>query len=50
MNAAGLIIMLLSVGGATTFFVWCLYRVFTTPNETEHLHSTYDHTPDEDPR
>ncbi|MGF1450578.1 MAG: hypothetical protein ACFB21_00715 [Opitutales bacterium] len=47
MNFAGALILLLSVGGVSVFFGWCMYRVLTTPDETEHLHSTYDHTPDE---
>ena len=47
MNFSGWIILLGSVGSVTAFFGWCMYRVFTTPEETEHLHGTYDHPPDE---
>lgn len=47
MTTAGWIIMLVSVGGVYTFFGWCLYKVLCTPGETEHLHGTGEHTPDE---
>ena len=46
MNAAGWVVMILSVGGMTSFFVWCVYRVLSTPGSTEHLHSQRDIPPD----
>lgn len=47
MNFAGILIMLVSVGGVYAFFGWCLYKVLTTPGETEHMHGVGEHTPDE---
>lgn len=41
MTTAGWIIMLLSVGGVTALFVWCLYRVFTAPPSERHM-DTHD--------
>lgn len=39
MTAGGWIIMLISVGGVTTLFVACLYKVLTGGSgRTEHLH------------
>lgn len=35
MTTAGWIIMLLSVGGVTWLFVWCLYRVLTQTSEPQ---------------
>jgi hypothetical protein len=35
MTIAGWIIMLLSVGGVTVLFAWCLYRVLTAPPADE---------------
>ena len=47
MNTGGWIIMLLSVGTVSTLFTWCIYKVITTPGETEHLHGFEIETPDE---
>ena len=46
MNAGGWILMIVSVGGVITFFSWCLTKVLTTPQSTEHLHSQTEQTPD----
>lgn len=47
MTAAGWIVMLLSVGGATAFFAWTLTLTLTRPREdVEHMHSTRDEPPD----
>ena len=47
MTLFGWIIMLLSVGSVYAFFGWCLYKVLSTPGETEHLHGFEMETPDE---
>lgn len=46
MTPGGWIIMLLSVGGVVALFVWCVYKVLTTPEETEHLHGFETLPPD----
>ena len=38
--------MLLSVGTVVVLFAWCVYKVLTTPNETEKIHSLEFETPD----
>jgi len=48
MTTSGLIVMLLSVGTAATLFGWCIYKVLTTPRETEKVHGVELHTPDMD--
>ena len=45
MTAGGIIMMLLAVGGMTTFLLWCVYKVVATPGSTEHLHSQADIEP-----
>ncbi|MEX0324458.1 MAG: hypothetical protein AB3N33_00050 [Puniceicoccaceae bacterium] len=47
MNSGGWFIMILSVGTVSSLFVWCIYRVLTTPGETEKLHGFEMETPDE---
>jgi len=42
MTAGGWVMMILSVGAVTLFFAWCLYKVLTTPQSTEHIHSPSD--------
>jgi len=37
-----------SVGTVTALFVWCIYKVLTIPDETEHLHGFESPTPDLD--
>lgn len=47
MNAGGWLILILSVGTVTTLFVWCIWKVLSTPGETEHIHGFEIETPDE---
>jgi hypothetical protein len=42
MTTSGWIIMLLSVGGTTGFFVWCIARVLRPPGKTDKLHGVLD--------
>jgi hypothetical protein len=42
MTTSGWIIMLLSVGGTTGFFVWCIRRVLGPPGRTDKLHGVLD--------
>ena len=46
MTTAGLLVMLLSVGTVTLLFGWCIWKVLTTPNETERIHGVEFETPD----
>ena len=46
MTTSGLLVMLLSVGTVVILFAWCVYKVLTTPNETEKIHSLEFETPD----
>lgn len=48
MTTSGFIVMLISVGTVTVLFGWCIWKVLTTPNESEHLHAVDLHTPDMD--
>ena len=48
MTTSGLIVMLLSVSTVVSLFSWCIYKVLTTPNETEKVHGMEFHTPDMD--
>ncbi|MDI1312810.1 hypothetical protein [Prosthecobacter sp.] len=48
MTTSGLIVMLLSVGTVVSLFSWCIYKVLTTPRETEKVHGVELHTPDMD--
>ena len=47
MTTGGWIVLVTSVGTVTTLFAWCIYKVFTTPGETERLHGVEFETPDE---
>jgi hypothetical protein len=47
MNTGGWIIMFLSVGTVSVLFAWCIYKVLSTPGESEHLHGFEIETPDE---
>ena len=47
MTVGGWTIMLLSVGSVTGLFVWCIFKVLTTPGETERMHGVEFETPDE---
>ncbi len=46
MTTSGLLVMLLSVSTVVVLFAWCVYKVLTTPNETEKIHSLEFETPD----
>jgi heme/copper-type cytochrome/quinol oxidase subunit 2 len=47
MTTSGWIIMILSVGIVTVLFVWCIWKVLTTPGEEEKMHGFEFETPDE---
>jgi hypothetical protein len=42
MTWGGLLIMVLSVGGTTGFFAWCVLRILRTPDETRKMHGFLD--------
>jgi hypothetical protein len=46
MTTSGLLVMIFSVGTVTTLFSWCIWKVFTTPRETEKIHGVEFQTPD----
>ena len=47
MTIGGIIIMTLSVGLVTLLFVWCLYKVFSAPeNAPSKMHGFEQETPD----
>ncbi len=46
MTTSGLLVMLFSVSTVVVLFAWCVYKVLTTPNETEKIHSLEFETPD----
>lgn len=46
MTIGGWIIMTLSISFVTGLFIWCLYKVLSTPGETEHMHGFDMDTPD----
>ncbi|WP_169305280.1 hypothetical protein [Coraliomargarita akajimensis] len=46
MNTSGWMVMALSVGSVVTLFSWCIYKVLSIPEETEHLHGFEQETPD----
>lgn len=47
MTIGGWIILIISVSTVVTLFTWCVYKVLSTPGETEHLHGFEQETPDE---
>lgn len=47
MTIAGWIIMIISVGTVSSLCAWCIYKVLTLPDETEHVHGFEFETPDE---
>jgi len=47
MTLGGWIVMLLSVISVIVVFLWCLWKVLTTPDESEKLHGFSFETPDE---
>jgi hypothetical protein len=48
MTSSGWIILALSVGSVSLLFIWCIYKVLSTPHETEHIHGFEQATPDEE--
>ena len=46
MTAGGWFIMTVSVTGVTIFFARSLYLVLTKKSAPEHIHSTFEETPD----
>jgi len=49
MSLAGWIVMLVSVCSVVALFSWCVYKVLTIPEETEHVHGFEQDTPDLEP-
>jgi hypothetical protein len=47
MTAGGWISLLLSVGSVTALFIWCVWKVVTTPEESKEMHGFEFETPDE---
>lgn len=47
MTLGGWIVMLFSVISVTVVFLWCLWKVLTTPDESEKIHGFSFETPDE---
>lgn len=39
--------MVLSVSVVSTLFVWCIYKVLSTPEESKNMHGFEFETPDE---
>lgn len=49
LTTGGWTIMILSVGFVAGLLGWCVWKVVSTPGETEHLHTQADiETPDRD--
>ncbi len=46
MTLGGWIIMISSVGSVSILFVWCVFKVLTTPEDDEKLHGFEIETPD----
>ena len=47
MTTGGFVIMTISVSTVTLLFAWCIYKVISTPGETERMHGFEIETPDE---
>lgn len=47
MSTGGWIIMALSVGGVSTLFAWSIFKVLSTPGESNKVHGFEFETPDE---
>lgn len=47
MTLGGWINLILSVGSVTALFAWCVYKVLTTPAESDKMHGFEFETPDE---
>ncbi len=46
MTTAGWLIMTISVGSVSALLAWCIYKVISTPQETERIHGFEQETPD----
>lgn len=46
MTTAGWLIMTLSIGAVCALLSWCIYKIVTTPHETDHIHGFEQETPD----
>ena len=46
MTLSGWMILLLSVGSVSLLLAWCVFKVLTIPEETEHMHGFEQETPD----
>lgn len=42
MTYEGWLVMILSVGSTSLLLGWSIWRVITTPGETEHMHTPLD--------
>lgn len=47
MTSGGWFVLAVSVGAVVALFVWCVWKVLTTPGESEHMHGFEFETPDE---
>jgi len=45
MTTGGWTIMIVAVGGVVSFFAWCMFKVITTSEASEHIHSPTDIDP-----
>lgn len=50
MTTAGWFILVISVGGVLALFLWCAWKVLSTPEETKHVHGFESSPPDVAPR
>jgi len=46
MTFGGWIMLITSIGSVAGLFIWCIYKVLTIPEETEHIHGFEQETPD----
>jgi len=46
-TAGGWFVLVVSVGAVVTLFFWCVWKVLTTPGESERMHGFEFETPDE---
>jgi hypothetical protein len=47
MTFGGWFMLIVSVGSVATLFIWCLYKVLTIPEETEHIHGFSESKPED---
>lgn len=48
MTWGGWIVLGLSVGSVTALFVWCIFKILTTPEETQKIHGFEGNPPDKE--